>query len=466
MLVVPAMAAVTEHLGFGVTFSTSYEPPFTFARRMSTLDHLTAGRIGWNIVTSYLPNAARNFGLLDEIPHDTRFAIAEEYLDVLYKLWEGSWDDDAVVRDAERGSTPTRTRSGTSTTSVSTSGSPDRTCPSRRRSAPRCCSRPPPPRPASRRPRATPRSCSPAPARVASRRSSSASAAPRRPSAAHRTTSRSSSRPRSSSDAPTPRSPASSSSTAATPASSARYVHAGPPVRPDRAPRARHGRGGAAPRGRAGERGLGRSPSLQTLAEFAERTATGLEREFFAAGTPTAVADEIERWLDEVGIDGINLRQYHSFDTARDFVDLVVPELRRRGRLRESYVARRDAAPPHHRRGRPAARHPSRGRVPRRTRPGVTDPGSAVRAGRRGCAMTLTSSLPPRRPPPASASRSASTPSASTSPPFWRRSPAGRASAKGAASCRSRRSACWPQPASAPCGCRLRTAARASPCTS
>jgi alkanesulfonate monooxygenase SsuD/methylene tetrahydromethanopterin reductase-like flavin-dependent oxidoreductase (luciferase family) len=59
---------------------------------------------------------------------------------------------------------------------------------------------------------------------------------------------------------------------------------------------------------------------------------------FFVAGTPTVVVDEIERWLDEEGIDGINLRQYHSFDTLRDFVELIVPELRRRGRVREGYV--------------------------------------------------------------------------------------------------------------------------------
>ncbi len=99
LLVIPAMAAVTEHLGFAATFSTTYEPPFAFARRASTLDHLTKGRFGWNIVTSYLPNAARNFGLTQEVEHELRYAIAEEYLDVLYKLWEGSWDDDAVVRD-------------------------------------------------------------------------------------------------------------------------------------------------------------------------------------------------------------------------------------------------------------------------------------------------------------------------------------------------------------------------------
>lgn len=101
LLVVPAMAAVTRHLGFAATFSTTYEPPFAFARRASTLDHLTKGRFGWNIVTSYLPNAARNFGLADQIEHDTRYAYAEEYMDVLYKLWEGSWDDDAVIEDRE-----------------------------------------------------------------------------------------------------------------------------------------------------------------------------------------------------------------------------------------------------------------------------------------------------------------------------------------------------------------------------
>lgn len=99
LLLIPAMAAVTRHLGFVATFSTTYEPPFAFARRASTLDHLTKGRFGWNVVTSYLPNAARNFGLDDELDHAQRYDRAHEYLDVLYKLWEGSWDDDAVVRD-------------------------------------------------------------------------------------------------------------------------------------------------------------------------------------------------------------------------------------------------------------------------------------------------------------------------------------------------------------------------------
>jgi long-chain alkane monooxygenase len=103
MLAVSAMAHVTRHLGFGVTASTSYEHPFTFARRMSTLDHLTEGRIGWNIVTSYLNSGARNVGLDAQIRHDDRYEIADEYLEVAYKLWEGSWDDDAIVLDRERG---------------------------------------------------------------------------------------------------------------------------------------------------------------------------------------------------------------------------------------------------------------------------------------------------------------------------------------------------------------------------
>ncbi|WP_239614828.1 LLM class flavin-dependent oxidoreductase [Cohnella mopanensis] len=101
-LVVPPMALVTKNLGFAVTFSTTYEKPFGHARRISTLDHLTKGRLAWNVVTSYLPSAARNFGLEKMVRHDERYEIAEEYLDVSYKLWESSWEDDAVIRDADK----------------------------------------------------------------------------------------------------------------------------------------------------------------------------------------------------------------------------------------------------------------------------------------------------------------------------------------------------------------------------
>ena len=98
-LLVPAMAAVTRHLGFGVTVNLTYEQPYLLARRFSTLDHLTGGRVGWNIVTGYLESAARAMGLASQLPHDERYDRADEYLDVLYKLWEGSWDEDAVRRD-------------------------------------------------------------------------------------------------------------------------------------------------------------------------------------------------------------------------------------------------------------------------------------------------------------------------------------------------------------------------------
>jgi len=102
VLLIPAMAQVTEHLGFGVTSTLSYEPPYPFARRMSTLDHLTKGRAGWNIVTGYLNSAAAGMGLTVQPRHEERYEIAEEYMQVVYKLWEGSWDDGAASRDRGR----------------------------------------------------------------------------------------------------------------------------------------------------------------------------------------------------------------------------------------------------------------------------------------------------------------------------------------------------------------------------
>ncbi|PJM71196.1 NtaA/DmoA family FMN-dependent monooxygenase [Achromobacter ruhlandii] len=100
---VSALAYVTEHLGFIVTSSILQDHPFNFARKLSTLDHLSEGRVGWNIVTSYLDNAARNFGLARLDAHDDRYGWAEEYTEVVYKLWEASWQDDAVVADLAGG---------------------------------------------------------------------------------------------------------------------------------------------------------------------------------------------------------------------------------------------------------------------------------------------------------------------------------------------------------------------------
>jgi len=96
-----AMAQATRHLGFIATYSTTYYPPFHTAKLFSSLDHFTGGRVGWNIVTSYLASASRN-GLGEMLAHDQRYERAEEYMEVAYKLWEGSWEDDAIVRDSAR----------------------------------------------------------------------------------------------------------------------------------------------------------------------------------------------------------------------------------------------------------------------------------------------------------------------------------------------------------------------------
>lgn len=103
LYLVPSMAAVTKNLVFGVTVSLTYDKPYALARRLSTVDQLSEGRFAWNIVTSYLDSAARNHGLKEQIPHDERYAIADEFLEVLYKLWEGSFRDDAVLADRESG---------------------------------------------------------------------------------------------------------------------------------------------------------------------------------------------------------------------------------------------------------------------------------------------------------------------------------------------------------------------------
>ena len=99
LMVIAPMAMVTEHLGFGITCALSYELPYPFARRMSTLDHLTKGRVGWNIVTGYLDSAARGIGMARQVAHDDRYDVAEDYMQATYKLWEASWEDGAVLRD-------------------------------------------------------------------------------------------------------------------------------------------------------------------------------------------------------------------------------------------------------------------------------------------------------------------------------------------------------------------------------
>ena len=100
---IAALVGATERLGLTFTSSILQSHPFDFARKVSTLDHLSSGRIGWNIVTSVSHNAAQNFGFDRIVPHDERYRWAHEYVDVVYKLWEGTWDNDALINDKQRG---------------------------------------------------------------------------------------------------------------------------------------------------------------------------------------------------------------------------------------------------------------------------------------------------------------------------------------------------------------------------
>lgn len=102
-VLISALATATEHLGLVYTSSIAQSLPFDFARRISSLDHYTEGRVGWNIVTSFSDNTYRNFGHDKLVEHDLRYEIAQEYVDVAYKLWEGSWDDDALRADKQAG---------------------------------------------------------------------------------------------------------------------------------------------------------------------------------------------------------------------------------------------------------------------------------------------------------------------------------------------------------------------------
>ncbi|TVY44839.1 Dimethyl-sulfide monooxygenase [Lachnellula subtilissima] len=99
--IISAMATVTTSVAFAATASTSYVNPYILARQYSTLDHLTEGRLAWNIVTSWSTAAAKALGADDVVPHDERYLMADEYMDVVYKLWESSWSDDAATWDAE-----------------------------------------------------------------------------------------------------------------------------------------------------------------------------------------------------------------------------------------------------------------------------------------------------------------------------------------------------------------------------
>lgn len=102
LTLLPALAMATKHLGLIATASSTFEPAYTIARRFASLDHISEGRAGWNLVTTSNPDAALNFGLDDQMPHAERYARAREFFDVVTGLWD-SWADDAFIRDVESG---------------------------------------------------------------------------------------------------------------------------------------------------------------------------------------------------------------------------------------------------------------------------------------------------------------------------------------------------------------------------
>ena len=102
LTLLPALATVTEHLGLIATASTTYNEPYHVARKFASLDHISEGRAGWNVVTSANPQEAMNFGLEEHLEHGERYRRAREFFDVVTGLWD-SWADDAFIRDVESG---------------------------------------------------------------------------------------------------------------------------------------------------------------------------------------------------------------------------------------------------------------------------------------------------------------------------------------------------------------------------
>ena len=331
-----ALAVNTEHLGLAFTSSIIQEHPFNFARKVSTLDHISRGRIAWNIVTSGQENAARNFGL-DALPsHDDRYRWADEYVDVVYKLWEGSWDDDAVVNDRENRvfTDPSKVRYINHVGEHHRVSGPHIVHPSPQRT-----------------PVMFQATGSPAGIEFAGRHAEVVFTGGRTSEEFRK-------------NAQTMRDAAVRHGrrsddikfiamagvvvgrTEEEAADKARLyrqhtsldgilAHYSLPIDLTAFPR-NITVGEALRRAEVLPSQVPFLPLERTVGQALDFISGGVDDRFFVAGTPTVVADQIEKWLDEDGLDGFNLRQYHSFDTARDFAELVVPELRKRGRLPEA----------------------------------------------------------------------------------------------------------------------------------
>lgn len=338
---VPAMAAATEHLGFGVTVSPTYEHPYLLARKFATLDHLTRGRVGWNVVTSYLQSAAVNLGLDTQIGHDERYEIAEEFLDVVYRLWEASWEDDAVIRDRERGvyTDPTKVHPiGHAGTHYRVPGaflsepSPQRT-------------------PVILQAGASPRGQS-----FAAKHGEAIFINALRPELTRRTTdsirdrAEEQGRPRESVKILILATVIVADTTAS---AQAKYDDFRRYASAEGALALYGGWSGLDLSGFDPEQGLGyvetdavrsalsvfttadptRPWSPLDLAEYIGIGGIGP----VIVGSPATVADELERWVEQAGIDGFNLAYVTTPGTIEDIVELLIPELQRRGRVWQDY---------------------------------------------------------------------------------------------------------------------------------
>ena len=102
LTLIGALSAVTERLGFVASASTTYNEPYHIARKFASLDHISGGRVGWNVVTSWSEQEAHNFGSDRLLAHGNRYRRAEEFVDVVFGLWD-SWEDDAFIRDKASG---------------------------------------------------------------------------------------------------------------------------------------------------------------------------------------------------------------------------------------------------------------------------------------------------------------------------------------------------------------------------
>ena len=344
LLIIAAMATVTEHLGFISTSSTTYEHPFSFARRASTLDHLTKGRFGWNIVTSQSNSAAKNYGLNGQIEHDERYRIADEYMEVVYKLWEGDWADDAVRLDRVNRvyADPARVRYTDHHGKHFQVRGPHVSTPSIQRT--------------------------PALFQAGSSSTGQAFGAKHaegmfvagktldqyRSAVQHirRLVVENGRRPDHVKvyasavvivDATTERAQAKADLYRTLASEDAYTAHFSSQIGIDisslprdadyRKALEKYGPPGLAEAQTSGAF----ATTLRTVQDAIDNSKRFDQTPFFVVGTATEVADKIEQWVDYTGLDGFNLRQFITPETIRDFVEYVVPELQKRGRYRSSY---------------------------------------------------------------------------------------------------------------------------------